>query len=63
MTDRIGPTFLVLLSIAFGGYGIGELVRACRTKVLEQWREKALLGAGGIILGAMLLVTLWSSGG
>jgi len=63
MSDKIGPAFLVLLSVAFGSYGVGELVRAYRTEVLEQWREKALLGASGIILGALFLVALRSSAG
>ena len=61
MSDKIGPAFLVLLSVAFGSYGVRELVRAYRAEGLEQWREKALVGAGGVLLGALLLVALRTS--
>ena len=41
----------------FGCYGIRELVLACRIKPLNEWAEKALLGAGAVMLGG-LFVTL-----
>ena len=57
MSDQIGQAFLAVLGSTFGCYGIRELVLACRIKPLNEWAEKALLGAGAVMLGG-LFVTL-----
>jgi hypothetical protein len=47
-------TSLVVLSVTFGGYGIGMLIAAYRTVNHSAWTEKALLGSLGILATALL---------
>jgi hypothetical protein len=51
--NQVGPVVLGVLSVVFGGYGLGELVLAYRATALKDWGEKAGSGAGGILLGAL----------
>ena len=53
LQDQIGPAFLVMLSLAFGIYGMRELALACSLRPLDQWIERVLPGAGGVTLGAL----------
>ena len=55
MPDQIGPAFLITLSSIFGGYGVGELVAASRVEPLNEWAEKAMIGSGGVALGALFV--------
>ena len=55
MSDVINQAFLTALGSTFGCYGIRQLVMACRIKPFSQWAEKALLGAGAVILGGLFL--------
>jgi hypothetical protein len=53
MHDPIGPMFLGSLSAVFAGYGLRELALAYRTAALKAWSERAIPGAGGIIVAAL----------
>jgi hypothetical protein len=59
MHNEIGPGVLAGLTGLFAGYGIRELALAYRLTALKDWSERAVPGAGGIILaglfGAMTL--------
>jgi hypothetical protein len=50
---QIGPVFLGALGLALGGCGVRELVLACRLEPFRERVEKAALGAGGLVLGAV----------
>jgi hypothetical protein len=52
--DQIGPVFLAALSLVFGSYGVWELALAYRLDLFGAWIEKAVLGAGGLMLGVLL---------
>lgn len=52
LDDEIGPAFLGALSLVFGGYGVRELALACRLGPSSAWIERALPGAGALVLGA-----------
>ena len=55
MEDRIlSGASLVVLSVLFGGYGIGMLIAAYRTVNNSAWAEKAALGALGVIASVLL---------
>jgi hypothetical protein len=56
MHNEIAPAFLGGLSFLFGGYGVQELALAYSTDGLNAWRERALPGAGGIIVAALFAV-------
>ena len=56
MSHQIGLPFLVVLSLFFGSYGLGELVQAYRAVSLDEWGDKALPGAGGVIIGVLFAV-------
>lgn len=59
MLVQPGPAFLAFLSLAFGCHGMRELVLACRLEPFDAWVEKALPGAGGVILGALLAISCY----
>ena len=61
MSHQFGLGFVAALSAFFGGYGLGELVRAYRAVALDEWGARALPGAGGLILGVVLAVTTWQT--
>jgi hypothetical protein len=61
MSHRVGLGFIAALSAFFGGYGLEELARAYRAITLDEWRARALPGAGGVILGVVLAVTTWQT--
>ena len=50
---QTGPVFLVVLSLAFGLYGVWQLALACRPWPLDQWIERVLPGAGSVTVGAL----------
>jgi hypothetical protein len=54
MEDRIlsGALFLIL-SIAFGGYGMRALLAAYRTGETAAWTAKAVQGGFGVIAGGL----------
>jgi len=54
--DQIGPAFLMVLGLAFGSYGVRELALAYRSDPFGEWIEKAVLGAGGLAVGALFAV-------
>jgi hypothetical protein len=56
MPHQIGLVFLGVLGILFGSYGFVELAQAYRTASLDEWQDKALPGAGGVIVGVMFAV-------
>jgi hypothetical protein len=56
MPHQIGLAFLGLLGVFFGSYGFVELAQAYRTGSLAEWRDKALPGAGGVVIGVMFAV-------
>ena len=56
MPDQIGFAFLGLLGVFFGSYRFVELAQAYRTASLAEWRDKALCGAGGVVIGVMFAV-------
>jgi hypothetical protein len=53
MPSEIGPVVLAGLSMIFAGYGIWELTLAYKTTALRDWSERAVPGAGGILLAAL----------
>jgi hypothetical protein len=44
------------LGVFFGSYGFVELAQAYRTASLAEWRDKALRGVGGVVIGVMFAV-------
>ena len=56
MYDEIGPVVLGGLSVIFAGYGIWELALAYQTAALKDWSERAVPGAGGVILAALFAI-------
>ena len=54
MEDRLlsGAVFVVL-SMIFGGYGIGALLAAYRTGNRTAWTEKAVQGGLGVIASVL----------
>ena len=54
--DQIGPAFLMALGLVFGGYGMRELALAYCSDPFGEWIEKAVLGAGGLAVGALFAV-------
>jgi hypothetical protein len=53
MPNEIGPTVLAGLSMIFAGYGLWELTIAYKTTAFKDWSERAVPGAGGILLAAL----------
>jgi hypothetical protein len=53
MHNEIGPAVLAGLSVIFAGYGIWELALAYQTAALKDWSERAVPGAGGVLLAAL----------
>jgi hypothetical protein len=53
MHNEIGPVVLGGLSAIFAGYGIRELALAYQTAALKDWSERAVPGAGGVLLAAL----------
>jgi hypothetical protein len=59
MHNEIGAVALGCLSAFFSGYGLRELAVAYRTTASAAWCERAVPGAGGVLLGALFaLMTL-----
>jgi hypothetical protein len=56
MPHQIGLAFLGLLGVFFGSYGFVELAQAYRAASLAEWRDEALPGAGGVVIGVMFAV-------
>lgn len=50
MYDQIGPTFLGVLSLLFGGYGVRELASAYEIGPFDEWIVKAGLGTSSLML-------------
>ncbi len=50
MYNQIGPTFLGVLSLLFGGYGVRELASAYDTGPFDEWIGKAGIGTSSLIL-------------
>ena len=53
MHNEIGPVVLGGLSAIFAGYGVRELAFAYQTATLKDWSERAVPGAGGVLLAAL----------
>ena len=53
MPDQADPLFLSTLSVMFGSYGVWQLVLAWRLEQLDEWVDKVLPGAGGVMVGAL----------
>jgi hypothetical protein len=53
MHNEIGPGVLAGLTGFFASYGIRELALAYRIAALKDWSERAIPGAGGIILAGL----------
>jgi hypothetical protein len=53
MLHQINLAFLGVLGVFFGSYGLRGLVQAYRTTSLDEWSDKALPGAGGLIIGVL----------
>jgi hypothetical protein len=53
MHYEIGAVVLGCLSAVFSGYGIRELALAYGTDASKEWSERAVPGAGGVLLGAL----------
>ena len=47
---QIGLAFLGLLGVFFGSYGFAKLAQAYHAASLAEWTDKALPGAGGVIM-------------
>lgn len=45
MQDQLGPAFLDVLSFLFGSYSLHELAVAYNVEPLDEWSEKAWVGA------------------
>jgi hypothetical protein len=56
MPDQIGPIILATLSLLFATYGIRELASAYKTAALTDWTERAVPGAGGVLVAALFAV-------
>jgi hypothetical protein len=56
MHNEIGPFVLGGLSAIFAGYGIWELALAYQTATFKDWSERAVPGAGGVLLAALFAV-------
>jgi uncharacterized membrane protein HdeD (DUF308 family) len=63
MVDQIGPDFLMILATVFGFYGIQELGAAYRTIPMNEWWDRALPGAGGLILAVLFIAAALRVGG
>lgn len=50
MYNQIGPTFLGVLSLLFGGYGVRELASAYYTGPFDEWIGKVGLGTSSFLL-------------
>lgn len=50
---QVSLTFFIILSLAFGVYGVRELAHAYRLSSFREWIEKAFLGTSGLMLGAV----------
>jgi hypothetical protein len=55
MHNEIGPVVLVGLSLVFSGYGIWELAQAYKATALGEWIQRAVVGTGGVFLGALFV--------
>jgi hypothetical protein len=53
MNNEIGFGLLAGLSGFFAGYGILELALAYKISALKDWGERAVPGAGGILLAGL----------
>jgi hypothetical protein len=53
MHNEIGPGVLAGLTGFFAGYGIRELALAYKITALKGWSERAVPGAGGIIVAGL----------
>ena len=53
MHNQIGSVVLGSLSAVFAGYGFRELAGAYKTAALSAWGERAVPGAGGLLVGAL----------
>jgi hypothetical protein len=53
MPNEIAPAVLGGLSAIFASYGIRELALAYKTDALKDWSERAVPGAGGVLLAAL----------
>jgi hypothetical protein len=56
MHNEIGPVVLGALSAIFSGYGIRELALAYKATAIREWSERAVPGAGGVLLAALFAV-------
>ena len=56
MPPQMGLAFVGLLGVFFGSYGFAELAQAYRTASLAEWRDMALPGAGGVVIGVLFAV-------
>jgi hypothetical protein len=54
MIDQTGSSFLIILAAVFGSYGTHELGRAYRTEPMNEWWDRVLPGAGGLVLAISL---------
>ena len=60
MQDQVGPAFLGVLSLVFGGYGARTLALAYRTEPFNEWVGEAALGAGSLMLSTLFAsCTYW----
>ncbi|PPQ38661.1 hypothetical protein [Rhodopila globiformis] len=53
MHNEIGAVALGCLSAFFAAYGLRELAAAYRITASAAWCERAVPGAGGVVLGAL----------
>jgi len=53
MQNQIGSLVLGGLSAVFAGYGLRELMGAYKADAFKAWGERALPGAGGVLLAAL----------
>jgi hypothetical protein len=53
MHNQIGSFVLGGLSVVFAGYGFRELAGAYNADALNAWGNRALPGAGGVLLAAL----------
>jgi hypothetical protein len=53
MHYQIGSIVLGSLSAVFAGYGFRELTGAYKTAALTAWSDRAVPGAGGVLVAAL----------
>jgi hypothetical protein len=53
MDNEIAPAVLWGLSAIFAGYGVRELALAYKTSAIKKWGERAVPGAGGVLLAVL----------